>query len=135
MDVQEFEGLQALLESAFPKKCRNCGHVYETAEQFFMDTEDMARGISSLRSVIEEDGCVVVEVFRNCRCGSSMMDEFGCRRDHSEKGEQRRAAFDKILALLLAKNIPEATARIEILNFLRGKPNKLKSLLCINSAI
>lgn len=129
MDIRDFEGLKALVESAFPKTCRNCGRVYETAEQFFMDTEDMARGISSLKSAIEDDGGFVVEVFRNCRCGSSLMDEFGCRRDHSEKGDRRRAAFDKTLALLKAKNIPEATARSEIIDFLRGKPNHLKSLL------
>jgi hypothetical protein len=129
MDRQEFEGLKTLLESAFPKTCRNCGHVYESAEQFFMDTQDMAAGRSSLKSAIEDDGGVVVEVFRNCRCGSSLMDEFGCRRDHSEKGDRQREAFDKMLALLQAKNIPEATARSEIVDFLRGKPNHLKSLL------
>ncbi|MDD1620424.1 MAG: hypothetical protein LUQ11_03000 [Methylococcaceae bacterium] len=129
MDAQEFEGLKALLDSAFPKTCRNCGHVYETAEQFFTDTQDMAGGRSSLKSAIEDDGCVVVEVFRNCRCGSSLMDEFGCRREHSEKGDQRRAAFEKMLAVLQAKNIPDSNARTEIVNFLRGKPNQLKALL------
>lgn len=134
MDAQEFEGLKALIESAFPKTCRNCGHVYETAEQFFTDTEDMARGISSLRSAIEDDGGVVVEVFRNCRCGSSLMDEFGCRRDHSEKGELRRQAFNKMLALLQAKDIPEARARTEIISYLRGKPNRLKALLAADDS-
>lgn len=134
MNVQDFEGLQALFESAFPKKCGNCGHVYETAEQFFRETQDMPGGRSSLKSAIEDDGYTVVEVFRNCRCGSTMMDEFGCRRDQSEKGAQRRAAFDNMLALLQVRDVPEATARTEIVNFLRGKPNALKSLLNADSA-
>jgi hypothetical protein len=133
MNAQDFEGLKALLDSAFPKKCGNCGYVYETAEQFFLETQDMPRGRSSLKSAVEEDGATVVEAFRNCRCGSSLMDEFGCRRDASEKGRQQREAFDKMLALLLGRNIPEPIARSEIANFLRGKPNQLKSLLSEDS--
>lgn len=134
MDAQDFEGLKALLESAFPKRCSNCGHVYLTAEQFFLETQDMPRGRSSLKSASEDDGCAFVEAFRNCRCGSTLMDEFGCRRDHSEKGMRRREAYEKMLALLLARNIPEETARAEIVDFLHGKPNKLKILLGVDPA-
>lgn len=120
MNAEDFEGLQALIDSAFPKKCRNCGYVYETAEQFFAETLDMPRGRSSLKAAVEDDGSTIVEAFRNCRCGSTLMDEFGCRRDHSERGRQRRIAFDRMLGLLLARNIPEADIRAEMINFLRG---------------
>lgn len=133
MDTQDFEGLKALLESAFPKKCGNCGYVYETAEQFFMETQDMPRGHSSLKSVIEDDGMRIVEAFRNCRCGSTLMDEFGCRRDQSDKGAQRREAFDRMSILLQTRNISVAAARAEIVNFLHGKPNNLKALLNVDA--
>ncbi len=129
MNSEDFEGLKALLEFAFPKTCKNCGHVYKTAEQFFAETLDMPSGRSSLKMTIEDDGAPIVEAFRNCRCGSTLMDEFGCRRDTSESGVQRRITFDRMLSLLLARNIPEAVARAELANFLRGKPNRLQAWL------
>lgn len=129
MNVEYFEGLQALIDSAFPKKCGNCGYVYETAEQFFAETQDMPRGRSSLKSAVEDDGSTVVEAFRNCRCGSTLMDEFSCRRDHSEQGIRRRMAFDRMLDILLTRNIPELEIRAEILSFLRGRTSRLQEWL------
>lgn len=128
METRYFEGLIALLGSAFPKKCSSCGHVYETPRQFFEETLDMPRKRASLRMVID-DGVTIVEAFRNCRCGSTLMDEFGCRRDQAEAGRQRRIAFDKMLTLLLSRNVSEAVARAEIVDFLHGKPNRLEILL------
>lgn len=131
MDIQDFEGLRALLDSTFPKTCASCGYVYISAEQFFIDTQDMPRGRSSLRSAIEDDGLILVEVFRNCRCGSTLMDEFGCRRDHSERGERQRQAFDTILKILQSKGIAVAVARVEIIRFLQGQPTTLIAMLNI----
>lgn len=129
MDTQDFEGLRALLDSAFPKTCANCGYVYLSAEQFFLETRDMPRGRSSLKAAIEDDGLVLVEAFRNCRCGSTLMNEFGCRRDQSEKGQRQRLAFDKVMGQLKARNIAEDIARAEIIKFLHGQPNTLVMLL------
>jgi hypothetical protein len=129
MEIQDFEGLRALLDSAFPKVCASCGYVYISAEQFFIETQDMPKGRSSLRSAIEEDGLILVEVFRNCRCGSTLMDEFGCRRDQSAAGLKRRLAFDNMLRALEARNIATDTARTEIVKFLQGQPTSLITLL------
>jgi hypothetical protein len=85
MDSTAFTGLKTLQDSAFPKKCRNCGYIYHTAEQFFAETQDMPGGRSSLRSDQDDDGATVVQAFRNCRCGSTLMDEFACRRDPSKR--------------------------------------------------
>lgn len=126
MNTQDFEGLHALLVSAFPKTCKNCGHVYETAEQFFAETLDMPSGRSSLKMATEGDGATIVEAFRNCRCGSTLMDEFGCRRDNSASGLERRTIFDRMLSLLLARHISEEEARTELINFLRGRPNQIQ---------
>ncbi|MGZ4960484.1 MAG: hypothetical protein ACXV7J_14620 [Methylomonas sp.] len=135
MNAEDFEGLKALLESAFPKTCRNCGHIYLTAEQFFAETLDMPSGRSSLKMAIEDDGAAIVEAFRNCRCGSTLMDEFGCRRDHSESGLKRRTTFNRMLSLLLARNIPEEEARAEIVNFLRGRSSQLQAWLNADSTL
>lgn len=129
MEKQDFEGLRALLDSTFPKTCRCCGHVYQSAEDFFVETQDMPKGHSSLRAAMEDDGLILVEVFRNCRCGSTLMDEFGCRRDASETGQKQRLAFDKLLIDLQAKQIEAELARREILKFLRGQSNCLIATL------
>ncbi|NOV28777.1 oxidoreductase [Methylomonas sp. ZR1] len=131
MDIQDFDGLQALLDSTFPKTCRSCGYVYLSAEQFFIETQDMPHGRSSLRSAIEDDGLILVEVFRNCRCGSTLMDEFGCRRDQNEDGLQQRLVFETILRAMQARNVPADVARMEIIKFLQGQPNTLVALLNI----
>ena len=129
MNDQDFAGLRALLESSFPKHCVNCGRIYNSAEQFLSETENMPNGRSSLKSAVEDDGSEVVEVFRNCVCGSTLMDEFSSRRDESEQGKKRRAEFDKILASLRHHKISDSIARTEILNFLKGRPNHLQELL------
>ncbi|MCQ8117418.1 hypothetical protein [Methylomonas rosea] len=131
MDIQDFDGLRALLDSTFPKTCRSCGYVYTSAEQFFIETQDMPHGRSSLRSAIEDDGLILVEVFRNCRCGSTLMDEFGCRRDQSAAGLKRRLAFDNMLSAMQARNIATDAARMEIIKFLQGQPNTLVAMLNI----
>ncbi|MGR9115182.1 MAG: oxidoreductase [Gammaproteobacteria bacterium] len=129
MNDRNLVGLRALLESSFPKRCRNCGRIYESVEQFLAETEDMPDGRSSLKSSMEDDGSEIVEVFRNCACGSTLMDEFNSRRDDSEQGQRRRAAFDNILVTLRRHKVPDSLARIEILNFLKRRPNHLLELL------
>ncbi|MCQ8180752.1 hypothetical protein NP603_06510 [Methylomonas sp. SURF-1] len=126
MKIQAFQGLQALLESAFPKRCPSCGYVYSGPEQFFNETGDMPGGRSSLKSFVDDDGFAVVEVFRNCRCGSTLMDEFVCRRDMSEPGSRNREEFQRLLQTLTARGIADETARAEILKFMLGAPNRLR---------
>jgi len=129
MNDRDFAGLRALLESSFPKHCGNCGRVYESVEQFLAETEDMPDGRSSLKSALEDDGSEIVEVFRNCACGSTLMDEFNSRRDDSDQGKKRRAEFDNMLEALRRHKLPDSVARTEILNFLKGRPSHLIELL------
>ena len=129
MNDRDFAGLRALLESSFPKHCGNCGRIYESVEQFLAETEDMPDGRSSLKSALEDDGSEIVEVFRNCACGSTLMDEFNSRRDDSDQGKKRRAEFDNMLEALRRHKLPDSVARTEILNFLKGRPSHLIELL------
>nr|WP_305906829.1 hypothetical protein [Methylomarinum sp. Ch1-1]MDP4519536.1 hypothetical protein [Methylomarinum sp. Ch1-1] len=89
----ELQGLIALFDASFPKKCSVCGREYHNAQQFFQETKELPTGKSCLKEAIEDDGTAVVEVFRNCACGSTLMDEFSNRRDTTEHGRLRRKNF------------------------------------------
>ena len=66
-----FEGLNSLVESAFPKKCETCGRMFETADQFLKETQDIRESVTGLKQSRDDDGAIIVEAFRNCPCGST----------------------------------------------------------------
>jgi hypothetical protein len=106
---KEFAPLQA---EAFPKQCRSCGKVYADEQQFFALTTP-ARAASDVRSVRDDEaaGDVYLEVFRNCVCGSTLMELFHSRRDLSEQGLTRRQLFDSMVAVLMEAGHGRAEAR------------------------
>ncbi|MBI5451000.1 MAG: oxidoreductase [Gammaproteobacteria bacterium] len=116
-----FNGLKALAEYSFPKKCANCGQTYETADQFLAETQALRASTSGLKESEEEDGTKIIEVFRNCQCGSTMMEFFGDRRDLSEKGLQRRQKFEEIMDFLDKNGLDRQVARAELLKVMRGE--------------
>ena len=85
-----FDGLNSLAESAFPKKCNTCGRMFENAEQFLRETEDIRESVTGLKQSRDDEGAIIVEAFRNCPCGSTLMDFFNDRRDQSRAGDARR---------------------------------------------
>ena len=115
-----FEGLKALAESAFPKHCTNCGKVFQTADQFIEETKTIRQGITGLKQSIDDDDMTIVEVYRNCSCGSTLMDLFSNRRDISDIGNKRRRLFDKLLPHLESKGLSRTESRDYILRVLRG---------------
>lgn len=121
------KGLKALAESAFPKKCANCGRSFESAEQFLSETQKINAKTSGLKQVDDEDGSKIVEVFRNCPCGSTLMDFFGNRRDLSEAGEKRRDKFDKLLNFLSENGLDKNTARTELIKVAHGETSEILS--------
>jgi len=128
-----FKGLTAMLESPFPRKCSCCGKTYATAEIFLAETQNMPGGRSSLKEALEDDGTAIVEVFRNCVCGSTLMDEFNSRRDDSSKGQAKRATFDKLVSILNKQQISKELARAEVLKILHGEQSEVLGLLCKKS--
>lgn len=118
--TSELQGLTALLESAFPKKCSVCGREYLTPEQFLRETQDIPHVKSGLKEAVEDDGTAIVEVFRNCVCGSTLMDEFNNRRDTSERGRKRRKKFDHVLQQLVSKGLSIEVARTELIKLMHG---------------
>jgi len=118
-DEALFFGLQALVDTAFPKNCRNCGRVYETADDYARATNSIF-GQSGFKASIDDDGSRVVELFRNCECGSTLMDSFRDRRDTSEAGQRRREKFGALALRLEDKGVPGEVARRELLQLMRG---------------
>lgn len=126
-----FEGLQALSDSAFPKKCSNCGRLYHSPAEFLTHSQAIP-GRSGLKESFDEDDSTIVEVFRNCECGSTLLDFFENRRDTSEKGNRRREVFGKMLVLLQGKGLTIEEAREELKGVMNGKPSERLAQLGIS---
>jgi hypothetical protein len=120
-----FAGLTALAESAFPKYCKNCGRVFETAEQFLRETEQIDQKRSGLKQSWDDNDVTIVEVYRNCPCGSTLMDFFSDRRDLSPAGLVRREKFGKLMEQLVAHGWSRDLAHAELLKILRGEKSEL----------
>lgn len=113
-----FGGLVARDEGAFPRRCGNCGRVFETPEQFLAETRATHAGISGLKSTQDDDGSPLVEAFRNCPCGSTLLENFNSRR--SEARLARRQYFDRLMRGLMAEGVPLDTARQNVREALRA---------------
>jgi hypothetical protein len=112
------QGLQALADTSFPKKCANCGREYQSVEEYILETEGLEKGIKA----VEDEGEYFLEMYRNCVCGSTLMDFFQDRRDVSERGLKRRAAFGKVLDALVERGFERDIVRQELLKLLRRQP-------------
>lgn len=120
-----FTGLRALAASAFPKHCANCGKIFASASQFIQETRAIRENMSGLKQSIDDIDNTIVEVYRNCPCGSTLMDFFSDRRDGSDNGLRRRDKFAELLAYLVEKGWEAQTARTELIKVLRGEKSAL----------
>ena len=116
-----FEGLRALAEAAFPKHCACCGRVFATADEFIQQTQAMRQNVSGLKQSFDDNNVAIVEVYRNCLCGSTLMDFFSDRRDTSEASLQRRQLFERLLPPLMEKGMERTAAREYLLHVVRGQ--------------
>jgi hypothetical protein len=118
-------GLRELAESAFPKRCPACGRIFETAAEFLAQTRPVRADHSGVKPAQDDSGVAMLEIYRNCTCGSTLMDFFSERRDLSEKGLLRRRRFAELHAYLVLQGISGETARTELLKVMRGMPSEL----------
>ena len=125
IDAELYAGLQEIAAGAFPKRCAMCGRNYRDADDYVRQTRRIASGRSGLKQTFDEDGRVIVELFRNCVCGSTLMDCFNDRRDTSEAGCRRRARFAELVESLVTKGLERARARTELLKVLHGDPTTI----------
>lgn len=131
---QLFKELKALSNASFPKRCASCGRKYASVEDFVNKTEDVS-GQSGLKKGYDDDDKPIVELFRNCVCGSTLLDFFGDRRDLSEAGLNRRKLFGELIEMLISKGVDADTARQELLKVVRGEPSAVLDKLGVNTQI
>ena len=123
-----YAGLRELADSAFPKRCRLCGREYRNSAEFLAATQPVRTNSSGLKQGRDDDGHEIVELFRNCVCGSTLLESYWNRRDLTDAGIMRRKRFQNMVEKLVATGCPVETARTELLKFMRGQPNDLMNL-------
>lgn len=131
-DVDPFTGLTDRSKTAFPRRCPSCGRYFESAEAFFKETHCVRNGASGLKSTRDDQDRPMVELFRNCPCGSTLVQCFNDRRDLSEPGLRRRRLFDQLLRLLENKGMASQQARVELLKLFRGQSSETLSRMGIS---
>ncbi len=114
-------GLKALSQDNFPKRCRNCGREFASEADYFQQTLAIRPDITGLKAVDDEEEGPLVEVFRNCLCGSTLLVSCASRRDHSAMGHRRRRLFAELLSYLERHGIERAQARNELLRVTSGE--------------
>jgi len=114
-----YKDLRLFLEESFPKTCNNCGRIYDTLDDFLALTR-MVGNTSGLKESFIENDERVIELLRKCICGSPLIEIFKNRRNITQKGLQRRKRFDSLLGLLSETGMDMVTARVELLNLVRG---------------
>ena len=119
-----YEGLKIIAEHGFPKYCVSCKAVYSSLEDFINKTKAEGEA-SGLKQGDMENVGPVVELFRSCPCGDSLMEVFRNRRDMSEKGLKRRQKFSELLTMLMDNGMERDEARRELMLVVRGEESKL----------
>ena len=124
LDQEFYRGLQALSDSSFPKTCATCGKRFNSVEDYLAMTQKVGQK-SGLKESYDDDDTPTVELFRNCTCGSTLMDIFHDRRDLSPQGVNRRKKFKELLDRLVHAGFQLNVARRELLKIMRGEESKL----------
>jgi hypothetical protein len=126
-----FDGIRALAESAFPKRCGTCGRTFEDAKEFLLETQRIG-GKTGFKQSVDDDDLPILEIYRNCPCGSTLMDFFSDRRDLSDRGLARRQQFEDLLNQLAAQGMERGLARAELLKVLNGQHSALVSAMMVS---
>jgi hypothetical protein len=135
IEEELFAGLRQLADSAFPKRCAHCGRVFRTSEEFLTATQRVRPDISGLKQSRDDDGQMIVDLFRNCVCGSTLLESFQNRRNISKDGVMRRMLFQDMVDKLAAMGYQVEAARAELLKLMRGQPNELLGLTKGNKSL
>ena len=123
-----YAGLRELVDSDFPKRCGNCGREYRNSAEFLAATQPVSANSSGLKQSRDDDGQMIVDLFRTCVCGSTLLETFGNRRDLGEDGVKRRMRFQDMVGKLVAMGYTEEISRGQLLKLMRGQPNDVISL-------
>lgn len=67
-----YKSLKSKETTIYPKTCNNCGKIFNNSKDFFLKTKKLNNGIK----FSEDNGATVIEIFRNCSCGSTLLSNF-----------------------------------------------------------
>lgn len=115
--------LLTIAKESFPKHC-SCGRSYENLDEFIAGTESVEDG----RGLFVDDDYAsgsVVDLIRNCPCGSTLMVAFETRRDHSTGGDKCRTIFGQLHEFFTACGLDAITVRNELLKTAKGEISPL----------
>jgi hypothetical protein len=127
MEEQLLYGLRELSKTTFPRRCNKCGRVFYSFDEFINETIrlDGRSGLMENIGCPEDGDSPVVELYRNCVCGSTLMEFFNNRRDTSWNGQRRRAIFGKLVEVLVEKGLSREDARAELLQVMHFNKSPL----------
>jgi hypothetical protein len=127
---QVYKDLRAIARDSFPKTCPRCGRTFSSAEDFVRQTRSVFNSTGLKQTILDDDNNAAVELFRNCPCGSTLLEVFRDRRDMSPAGCRRRERFGKLLEYLTKQaGVDYQVARTELLKVLHGEKSEfLESL-------
>ena len=119
-----FDGLQAIANDQFPRSCQSCGRFYESPKQYIEDAEP-PENTSGLQASKDDHGQPILQLFRNCPCGSTLLEFFKERRDLSPPGQRRRDRFGELMKVMTNTGMEFEDAQKELLKFLDGKESQI----------
>jgi hypothetical protein len=101
--------------------------VFYSFGEFVNETNRLGVGSGLMENLgCPEDGdAPIVELYRNCVCGSTLMEFFYNRRDTSRNGRRRRAIFGKLVEVLVVKGLSRDEARKELLQVMHFNKSPL----------
>jgi hypothetical protein len=117
-----YHGLKAIWETEFPKTCPKCTRVYQSFEEYLVDTLPLPESTGLMGYDIGNPG-QQVGLFRNCVCGTTILAFCHDRRDLSEAGNRRRELFGELLDRLVDTGLSAQAARKKILTAFRSVPD------------
>lgn len=120
-----FAGLRVLSDDSFPKCCRSCGREFASETDYFQQTQAIRPDITGLKAVYDDEEGALVEVFRNCVCGSTLLVNCMSRRDDSASGQSRRRLLDDLLGYLQLHGFERSQARRELLRVASGERSEV----------
>ncbi len=112
-------GLRSVVDGDFPKTCRNCGRSYQTLEEFIRDTVSTSAG-TGLKQGFSDDEQAIVELFRHCQCGSTLMSPVHSRRGNSDLASECREQFDRLVAQMATSGRTHESAREDLRQVITG---------------
>ena len=85
--MTSYQYLETTGAFSFPRQCHCCGQVYSDVEGYFTATQPAGLSQSGLKQSLDDADATVVEAYRNCQCGSTLLVGFTDRRQKNQANE------------------------------------------------